>query len=98
MTCWSTLDWPETAFEEISPKIGQWNRMGLRGPLVVEMGISRPATGFLNATPSGRIDQPAGHISPSGVYTANLCPIRYGDAVSHTRPRTTILYSEGTDC
>jgi hypothetical protein len=29
---------------------------------------------------------------------ANLCPIRYGSAVSHTRPRTTILYSEGTDC
>ena len=29
--------------------------MPLRGPLVVGWGFRRPATGFLNATPSGRV-------------------------------------------
>jgi len=31
-------------------------------------------------------------------YPANLCPLHCGDAVSHSRPRATILHSEGGDC
>src|SRR5260370_32681864 len=41
---------------------------------------------------------------PSGIqvdglspYAANLCPIRWGGAMSHTRLRMTILYSEDGD-
>src|SRR5260370_39497189 len=35
-----------------------------------------------------------GEMSP---YAANLCPIRWGGAMSHTRLRMTILYSEDGD-
>src|ERR1700674_1108408 len=38
------------------------------------------------------------HVDDLSPYTANLCPIRCGGAVSHTRLRATILYSEGRDC
>src|SRR5260370_42625553 len=37
------------------------------------------------------------HMSEKSPYAANLCPIRWGGAMSHTRLRMTILYSEDGD-
>jgi hypothetical protein len=49
--------------------------------------------------PDGPILSFANHrIAVYSPYAANLCPIRCGGAVSHTRRRTIIVYSEGRDC
>ena len=37
------------------------------------------------------------HLDVMSPYAANLCPIRWGGAMSHTRLRMTILYSEDGD-
>jgi hypothetical protein len=37
------------------------------------------------------------HVDGKSPYAANLCPVRWGGAMSHTRLRMTILYSEDGD-
>ena len=40
----------------------------------------------------------AGQFHESATYMSNLCPIHCGGAAGHSRPRTTILHSEGGHC